>query len=75
VRALIQSVVTEHQVSPEDWRTIRELLSRHNAIDAAYERAVDYADRAKQGLLAAFAPSPERDGLAALTDYVLSRDK
>jgi len=75
VLSLVQGVVTERRVSPEDWRTIRDLLTRHNAIDAAFERAVDYADRAKQGLLNAFPPSVERDGLAALADYVLSRDR
>jgi octaprenyl-diphosphate synthase len=75
VLALIQSVVSERGVTPEGWRTIRELLTRHGAVEAAYERAVDYADRAKQGILAAFPASVERDSLAALTDYVLNRDR
>lgn len=75
VLALVQGVVTDRGVSPEGWRTIRELLTRHQAVDAAYERAVTYGDRAKRGLLGAFPPSPERDGLVALTDYVLNRDR
>ena len=75
VQTLIQSVVTDGQVSPEAWAQIKDLLRRHGAVDAAFERAVEYATRAKHGLLAAFPPSVERDGLVALADYVLSRDR
>jgi octaprenyl-diphosphate synthase len=75
VFALIQDVVTTRQVTPDAWRTIKDLLVRHGAIDAAFERAVGYAERAKHHLTAAFSPSAERDGLLALTDYVLNRDR
>jgi octaprenyl-diphosphate synthase len=75
VAALIQDVVTTGQVTPDAWRTIQEHLGRHGAVDAAFERAVAYAERAKQHLAGAFEPSAERDGLLALTDYVLSRDR
>ena len=40
----------------------------------AYERAVEYAERAKE-CLAVFPPSRERDALMALPDYVLARDR
>jgi octaprenyl-diphosphate synthase len=75
VADLIQRVVTERSVTAEAWRTIRDLLARHGAVDDAFQRAVGYAHRAKQHLAAAFPPSAERDGLIALTDYVLSRDR
>jgi octaprenyl-diphosphate synthase len=75
VQAMIQTVVTDGQVSPDTWRTIKDLLRRHGAVEAAFERAVTYAGRAKDQLVAAFPASPERDGLAALTDHVLSRDR
>ena len=75
VLALVQDVVTTRSVTAEGWRNLRELLTRHHAIEAAYERAVDYADQAKTGLLNAFPASVERDGLVALTDYVLNRDR
>ena len=75
VLELVQGVVSSRSVTPEGWRAIRELLTRHGAVEAAYERAVEYADRAKRGLLAAFPASAERDGLVALTDYVLNRDR
>jgi octaprenyl-diphosphate synthase len=75
VAALIQEVVATGQVSAEQWRHIRELMSRHGAIDSAFARAVDHAAQAKEHLLAAFPVSVERDGLIALTDYVLNRDR
>jgi len=75
VQALIQSVVNDGQVSVETWAQIKDLLRRHGAVEAAFERAVVYATRAKHGLIAAFPASAERDGLVALADYVLSRDR
>ncbi|ODS59644.1 MAG: hypothetical protein ABS36_00740 [Acidobacteria bacterium SCN 69-37] len=68
-------VIADGQVTPEQWRTIRDLLERHGAIDAAFERAVRHADRAKQHLLEAFPASAERDSLVALADYVIHRDR
>jgi octaprenyl-diphosphate synthase len=75
VAAMIQRIVTDGEVTPETWRTITELLRRHGAVESAFERAVDYSGRAKQHLAAAFPASAERDGLLALADYVLSRDR
>jgi octaprenyl-diphosphate synthase len=72
---LVQRVIAERTVTPENWRKIRDLLTRHGAVDAAFDRAVTYAGRAKQQLSNAFPPSAERDGLLALTDYVLNRDR
>jgi octaprenyl-diphosphate synthase len=75
VAALIQRVVADGDISADTWRTIKDLLARHGAVEAAFERAVSYGERAKQHLGAAFSASTERDGLLALTDYVLSRDR
>jgi octaprenyl-diphosphate synthase len=74
-RYLIQAVIAEGEVTTEQWRIIQDLLRRHGAIDATFERAVTYAARAKQHLLGAFPASSERDGLIALADYVVSRDR
>ena len=71
---LIRSVVADRAVNPEQWREIRRLLQEHRATDLAYDRAVEYAERAK-ACLAAFPPSLERDALVALPDYVLARDR
>jgi octaprenyl-diphosphate synthase len=75
VAELIQRVVADGEISADTWRTIKDLLARHGAVEAAFERAVSYGERAKQHLVAAFPVSTERDGLLALTDYVLSRDR
>ncbi len=75
VTELIQGIVSDRQVTPEAWRSIKDLLARHGAVEAAFERAVTYAESAKQQLAAAFPASTEREGLMALADYVLSRDR
>lgn len=75
VAPLIQSVIAEGEVQPETWRMIQDLLRQEGAVDAAFERAVGFASRAKQHMLGAFPPSVEREGLIALADYVVSRDR
>ena len=73
--SLIHGVIADGQVTGEQWRAIKELLARHGAIEAAFERAVTHAERAKRQLADAFPSSPERDGLMSLADYVISRDR
>ena len=72
--SLIRTIVADRTVSPEQWREIVRLLREHGATELAYERAVEYANRAK-ACLAAFPPGRERDALLSLPDYVLSRDR
>jgi octaprenyl-diphosphate synthase len=71
---LVRRAVAERAVTPDDWREIRRLLVEHRAIDEAYEKAGEFAERAKQQL-AVFPPSLERDALMALPDFVLARDR
>jgi octaprenyl-diphosphate synthase len=71
---LIRTVVDQRAVSADEWREILRLLAEHRATDLAYQRAVEYADRAK-ACLSIFPPSREREALLALPDYVLSRDR
>jgi len=66
--------VAERSVTPEQWREILRLLREHRAIELAFDRAVEYAERAK-ACLSVFPPSRERDALMALPDYVLARDR
>ena len=75
ITAMVQKVIADGEVEPETWRTIKDLLRREGAVDSAFERAVDFAGRAKQHLIGAFPSSPERDGLIALADYVVNRDR
>jgi octaprenyl-diphosphate synthase len=72
--AIVRRVVAERAVTPEDWREIRRLLVEHRAVDAAFEKATEFAERAKEQL-EAFPASLERDALMALPDFVLSRDR
>jgi octaprenyl-diphosphate synthase len=71
---LIREVVQERSVTTEQWRELLHLLRDCRAPQLAYARAVEYGDRAKAAL-SVFPPSRERDGLIALTDYVLARDR
>jgi octaprenyl-diphosphate synthase len=71
---LIRSVVRDRAVSGEDWRQLLALLREHRATDLSFERAVEYASRAKS-CLTAFPPGRERDALLTLPDYVLARDR
>ncbi|HEU4787513.1 MAG TPA: polyprenyl synthetase family protein [Gemmatimonadaceae bacterium] len=72
--ALIRRVVAERAVDADSWREIRRLLVEHRAVDASYQKASEYAAEAKQHL-SAFPPSPERDALMSLPDFVLARDR
>jgi octaprenyl-diphosphate synthase len=72
---LVQQVVADRAVTADAWRTIKDSLAHHGALDAAFERAVTYAHRAQEELAAAFPASIERDGLIALADYVICRDR
>lgn len=71
---LVRTIVGDRAVTSEQWREVLRLLKESRATELAYERAVEYADRAKQ-CLAVFPPSRERDALMALPDYVLARDR
>lgn len=72
--ALIRRVVRERHVTADEWAQLTAWLAEHRSIEYAYGRAVEFGEAAK-GHLRAFAPSPERDALMGLADYVLSRDR
>lgn len=74
-REIIERVVRERQVTEADWRTIKTLLAQHGAADAAYAVATGFANEARAQLHGAFPPSPERDALTSLLDYVVFRDR
>jgi octaprenyl-diphosphate synthase len=71
---LIRTVVSDRAVSKEQWREITRMLRELRAPDLAYEKAIDYAGRAKREL-DVFPPSREREALRALADYVTARDR
>ncbi len=71
--AIIRAAVDTRSIDAASWAELNALLRARGAIDYAYDRAVEYAVAAKDAL-ALFAPSPERDALAALPEFVLARD-
>jgi octaprenyl-diphosphate synthase len=73
-RPLLESMVQGRLFSPDAWAELRGLMAEHQVIEKAYERAVSFAEAAKQQL-ASFPLTPEIDALMALPDYVLSRDR
>lgn len=73
-RTLLESMVQDRTFSPDAWAELRQLMAEHQVIEKAYDRAVSFAEAAKQQL-ASFPVTPEIDALMMLPDYVLSRDR
>jgi octaprenyl-diphosphate synthase len=71
---IIRDVIASRSVNQDQWNELRRGLREHASIDYAYRRAIEFAEGAKRHLYG-FPPSPERDALLALPDYVLSRDR
>jgi octaprenyl-diphosphate synthase len=72
--ALVRGIVQSRDVTPEQWARLKALLAEHRSIDYAYGRAVEFGEAAKRQLRL-FPPTPEREALTGLADYVLSRDR
>ena len=72
--ALVRAVVDTRNITTDEWRTLRSLLTQYDSIEYASRKAVEYVERAKKALYA-FPAGPEREALMALPDYVLSRDR
>ncbi len=73
-RALVADTVRERTVTIERWAELCQLLASYEALEFANQRANEYAEAARD-YLGAFAPGPERDALAGLAEYVLTRDR
>lgn len=73
-QGLVAGVVRDGHIEVEEWSRLRAMLAEHQSIEYAYARAVEFGESAKRHLRA-FPPSPEREALTALADYVLSRDR
>ncbi len=71
---LVGDVVRERTMTPERWEELSRMLTQSHAIDYAFLKAEQYVAAAKKPLYV-FPPSPEREALMALPDYLLSRDR
>ena len=72
-RALVETVIRDGQASPAQLREILDLMQTYGSIG----HAMDVARRhiaAAQRSLDGFEPSPHRQALAAVAEYVVSRD-
>jgi octaprenyl-diphosphate synthase len=74
VREIVAQVVRERQISTERWQELSKALSENGSLDYAYRKATEFGAQAKASL-SRLPASPARDGLLALPDYVLSRDR
>ena len=73
--SIVREIIASHNATEEQWAELVGALERHRSIDYSQRRAVEFAERAKKPLQQAFPPSSERDGLLALPDHILSRDR
>ena len=71
---LVRDIVRTGTVTPAAWRELAALLTQHHAIDSAFDKARECADLARRHLQV-FSPSPEREALMTLPDYVLARER
>ncbi len=72
-RALVQTVLDERDFRTVTRNDIIALLRRAKTLEKARDLAASYARRAREAL-DLFDPSPARDALKALPDFVLSRE-
>jgi octaprenyl-diphosphate synthase len=73
-REIVDGIVRDRDVTRERWAELKQMLAESQSIAKARRQAEHYAGVALQHL-SAFPPSPERDALLALPEYVLSRDR
>ena len=71
---LVRHIVETGAATSDEWRELSLLIAQHRVIDSAYEKARESAEEAQRHLKL-FPPSPEREALLALPDYVLARER
>jgi octaprenyl-diphosphate synthase len=69
----IARVLREGSFDAAQFQEIRELMDRYQALQAVRERAQDLADKARR-CLDHFPPSPYRDALRSLPDFIVDRE-
>ena len=73
-RGILEGLVRDRRFDADAWMELRDLVQEHGVLERAFERATEYATKAKR-FLDEFPPSPELEALRALPDYVLARDR
>ncbi|MHB8122823.1 MAG: polyprenyl synthetase family protein [Desulfuromonadaceae bacterium] len=73
-RAVIAAVVEQDEMSLDDFRAVSGLVKQYGGITYTVEAARLYINRCKSHL-DLFSPSPVRDALLSLSEYVVTRSK
>ncbi len=68
-----EEIIVDPTVSAKDLSFIRHLFSKYNGIDYTFDLAHKYIEEAKDHLNTLFPPSPEKDALLCIADYILNR--
>jgi octaprenyl-diphosphate synthase len=71
---LVTEIVRERNVTIDRWAELCRLLDQHGALEFATRRAAQFGEAARDSL-SVFPACPVRDALAALAEYVLTRDR
>jgi octaprenyl-diphosphate synthase len=72
-RERIRTMLQENGSGAPHREAIMELVRQYRTVDLALEKARAHASRAKE-YLAGFPPSPAREALMSLPDYIVTRD-
>ena len=73
-RAIIAAVVEQDEMSLDDFRTVSGLVKQYGGIAYTVETARFYINRCKSHL-ELFMPSPVREALLSLSEYIITRSK
>jgi len=73
-RAVITSVVEQDEMSLDDFRAVSGLVKQYGGIEYTVDSARVYIERCKSHLNL-FLPSPVREALFSLSEYVVTRSK
>ena len=70
----IKEIISADYVSPQDFDFVHTLMKNYQSLEFTSRKADSYLEKAHT-ILNELPPSPEREALHFITDYVLSRDR
>ena len=73
-RDMMIKIIQDQQFSEADFRTLTDLLKKYGGLTYTHNTAASYIDTAKKALTL-FDPSPTKDTMLDIADYVLNRSE
>jgi octaprenyl-diphosphate synthase len=73
-RELVRMVLRESGAEPGQREAVLHAVLEYRTADRVLEKAHEYARQAKE-CIAGFPPSPARDALLSIPDYIVERDR